>query len=97
MSKEVKIVFNDCFGGFSPSKAAEDRYKELTGKPFDRYKTPRTDPALVQVVEELGRKASSSVANLKIAIVTKGTRYRITEYDGLETVETPDDIEWETA
>lgn len=57
----------------------------------------RTDPALVQVVEELGEKANDWSSNLKIVEVDKGTLYRIEEHDGLEWVETPNDIEWSIA
>ncbi|MCK5537574.1 MAG: hypothetical protein KAI79_12160, partial [Bacteroidales bacterium] len=60
------------------------------------YDIPRHDPALVEMVEELGsEKASSRFADLKIAIIT-GTQYRIDEYDGNESVETPDNQEWTT-
>lgn len=57
----------------------------------------RTDPALVQVVEELGERANDSFAQLFIAEVPAGTRYRIDEYDGLESVMTIDDYEWSRA
>lgn len=55
---------------------------------------PRHDPRLVQVVEELGEGASGECADLKIAEVDG--RYRIDEYDGKETVETPDSYDWVT-
>ena len=54
---------------------------------------PRHDPRLVQVVEEFGSKASGSYAQLKIAKV-KGDRYIVEEYDGFESVKTPEDIDW---
>ena len=57
----------------------------------------RTDPALVQVVEELGERANDSFAQLFVAEVPAGTRYRIDEYDGLESVMTIDDYEWSVA
>lgn len=57
----------------------------------------RTDPVLVQVVEELGPAASGEYANLRIAELPEGTHYRIDEYDGFESVETRDDIEWSVA
>ena len=57
----------------------------------------RTDPALVQVVEELGERANDSFAQLFITEVPEGTRYRIDEYDGLESVMTVDDYEWSVA
>jgi hypothetical protein len=61
------------------------------------YDFPRTDPVLVQVVEEMGEDASSDLSHLKIQTVPDGTRYRIDEYDGFERVMTIDDYEWQTA
>lgn len=57
----------------------------------------RTDPALVQVVEEFGERANDSYADLYIVEVPEGTRYRIDEYDGRESVMTIDDYEWSVA
>jgi hypothetical protein len=56
---------------------------------------PRHHPILVQVVEELGEKASGNCANLRIEEV-EGI-YRIDEYDGIETVVAPDGYDWENA
>lgn len=57
----------------------------------------RTDPALVQVVEELGEKANGWAAKLVVEELPKGTLYRIDEYDGYESIETADDINWKVA
>jgi hypothetical protein len=57
----------------------------------------RTDPVLVQVVEELGEKADGMCAKLVIEDLPAGTRYRIEEYDGNESIETEDDIRWSVA
>ena len=54
----------------------------------------RHDPALVQVVEELGDKANGICA--KLAIDTVDGSYRIDEYDGNESVETADSYNWIT-
>ena len=54
----------------------------------------RHDPVLVQVVEELGDKANDGCANLQIEEVSGP--YRITEYDGFESVETPAGCDWIT-
>jgi hypothetical protein len=61
------------------------------------YKHPRTDAILIQVIEQLGKEANGSCANLAIAEVPEGGKYRIDEYDGSESVETPDSYEWQTA
>lgn len=121
-TKEVfqmaRVVFNNCFGGFSLSNEAMDRMVELgyhlepnpkynsnTKSKYDdksqKYECwgyvdcPRHHPILVQVVEELGEKASGNCANLQIEEV-EGL-YRIDEYDGNETVVAPDGYNWENA
>jgi hypothetical protein len=58
---------------------------------------PRTDPVLVAIVEEFGEAAGSAHADLQIKELAKGTLYRIDEYDGWETVETRDAIDWSVA
>lgn len=57
----------------------------------------RDDPILVQVVEELGEMANGRCAKLLIEDLPKGTLYRISEYDGNESIETRDDVEWKVA
>lgn len=58
----------------------------------------RTDPVMVEVVEKLGSKrASGRFANIKIEDLSPGTQYHITDYDGFESVETPDSYNWKTA
>ena len=58
---------------------------------------PRDDPDLVAVVEELGEKASGRCASLMIENLAPGTLYRITEYDGIESVETMESVDWNVA
>jgi hypothetical protein len=141
----ARVVFNNCYGGFSLSKEACQRYWDIKGQqvwieqdtqfkssdmftvwlvpPGERPKqkdfysmsmdervayneayskqtwyymhVSRHDPVLVQVVEELGKKANGDHANLQIEIV-EGL-YRIDEYDGNETVVAPDGYEWQYA
>lgn len=94
----TKIVYNACFGGFGLSKKAIARYTELSGiSEFSVYDLSRTDPFLVQVVEELGEKANDAYSYLLIRELPAGTKYRIDEYDGNERVFTIDDYEWEIA
>lgn len=57
----------------------------------------RNDPALVRVVEELGKKANGHCASLKIEDVPTGSLYRIDEYDGNESVMTQGEYEWKVA
>lgn len=46
----------------------------------------RDDPALVQVVEELGARASGDHAELTVVEIPDGVNYIIEEYDGREHV-----------
>ena len=52
----------------------------------------RDDPDLVTVVEKLGKKANGTYANLAITEVEG--KWRIDEYDGKESVKTPDSYQW---
>lgn len=53
---------------------------------FHLYGIPRDDPDLVQVVEELGSKASGRYAQLKIVEVPDNVEFSIEEYDGREHI-----------
>jgi hypothetical protein len=61
---------------------------------WDPYTWDRTDPDLVQVVEELGELAGKG---LEVRNLDSGQQYRIREYDGKEWLEFPSDIEWSVA
>jgi hypothetical protein len=69
--------------------AFNEQYSKQT---WDDRSVSRHDPILVQVVEELGDKANGMCAKLAIAEVFGP--YRIDEYDGFESVETPDSYDW---
>jgi hypothetical protein len=140
----AKVVFNNCYGGFSLSKEACQRYWDIKGQqvwiednkpkimgmftvwlvsPAERIKhkisnefhamsmdervaynkahseqtwyymnVSRHDPALIQVVEELGKKANGNHADLQIEEVFD--QYYIDEYDGYESVVEPNNIKW---
>lgn len=97
----TKIAYNTCFGGFSLSTAGMIRYAEIKGitlsPNLSREGFSRTDPALIQVIEELGEAANGDSASLAIAELPKGTKFRIEEYGGKEAVKVFEDYEWETA
>jgi hypothetical protein len=112
----TKVVYNECYGGFSLSDEAIElyltlkglKYKKINEKWGSRYdveenknfydrRIERDDPVLVQVVEKLGMKANGSCAKLCIEDLPKGTLYRITEYDGYESIETKYDMDWNVA
>jgi len=47
---------------------------------------PRSDPLLIQVIEELGEKANSKFAELKIVEIPDDVKWTIEEYDGKEWI-----------
>ena len=63
-------------------KASSKLYKEQTlySKDF------RTDPTMIQVVEELGAKANGRFAELKLVEIPDGMNYTIEDYDGMEHI-----------
>lgn len=82
----MKIVINDCYGGFGLSAEAlemlgAEYYGEYDGD------DKRIDAHLIDVVEKLGEKASTRYSELKvIEIPDEATDYEINEYDGAESV-----------
>lgn len=93
-----KIVLNKDYGGFGLSLEAVKLYNKLAGKNLESYEISETvkrhDPILVQVVETLGPQlASGKYASLAIETI-EGNKYIINEYDGLESIQTPEDIKW---
>jgi len=86
-----KVVVNSQYGGFSLSQKAVDLYKEKTGVTLNQYdvwdtEVDRDDPALVQVVEELGKDANGECAALKIVEIPEDVDWFVQEYDGAEWV-----------
>ena len=78
----MKIVINNCFGGFRLSDDFLDKY----GKEFRELK--RNDPELVAAIEEFGEEESSGYYS-KLHIVEipdDSTDYYVHEYDGAEDV-----------
>ncbi len=92
-----EVVYNACYGGFSLSDKALAWLKE-NGMDLEdncyplENELPRHHPLLVKCVKELGNEAGNQLSYLVIAEVSG--KYRIREYDGFESVETPDQIKW---
>ena len=58
----------------------------------------RTDPILVSVVETMGSAAASGrYAELIVEEIPDGTLYKIDYYDGVESLITQDDDDWQMA
>lgn len=62
---------------------------------ISEYGIKRTDPILIKLIEEFGSLMNGEHAELFVAKVDSN-KYRICEYDGLEWIETPESIEWNT-
>jgi hypothetical protein len=80
------VLYNRGYGGFGLSEEAMALYKTRTDATFKDYN--RSDPCMVQIVRELGQRASERGSNVQIeSIPVKfASCYRIREYDGDETV-----------
>ena len=87
----MKIVINDCYGGFGLSKEAY----EFMGIDYEQFGTfyhsvngdpARNDPKLVECVETLGHRASGRFACLKVIEIPDDVKWKIEDYDGLESV-----------
>lgn len=76
-------MFFDAFTTDDPNSLTKDNFDDayITSRP-----EPRSDPLLIQVVEELGRDADGDCAELKIVEIPDGTDYEIDEYDGIERI-----------
>jgi hypothetical protein len=82
----MKIVINECFGGFGLSAVAETRYKNESGNDISNWDIPRNDPILVSIVEELSEDSWGAFAELKIVEIPDDVSWVIEEYDGSEWV-----------
>ena len=96
----------DRFGYAHYTTVPQEEYERLCAEDTERANEvyvndrdiDRTDPTLVQVVEELGDAANGMCAKLLITMLPKGTIYRISEYDGCESVNTMNDYtDWKVA
>ena len=64
---------------------------EISNEDYDKYclylrDEHREDPVLIEVVEELGEKASGRFGNLQVVEIPDDLDYVIDEYDGIETL-----------
>jgi len=93
-SMGIKVVYNSRYGGFSLSLKAVE-WMRKRGFTTSEWNVPRHHPILVECVEALGAAANGANASLHVIEVT-GNHYAITEHDGAETVECPEEYGWTT-
>jgi hypothetical protein len=95
----MKIVINDCYGGFGLSKIALESYAHRKGiklgswnqtwgffSEFQDRDIPRNDSDLISIVEDLGQLANGSSADLRVIEIPDDVEWQIEEYDGSEWV-----------
>ena len=88
-----KVVINSCYGGYRLSEEAIQWLKNKYGDGVMDDILERHDPRLVDCVETLGKKANGEFSRLAVVEIDSN-QYRIDEYDGRESIETPDSIAW---
>lgn len=77
----MKIVINECFGGFSLPKEFCEKYH------MDKYDDiDRTDERLVSFVESRGRVKENCAYLVVEEIPDNATDYMISDYDGAESI-----------
>lgn len=77
----MKIIINNCYGGFGLSTKALE-YLSITHD----YHIQRNDPLLIECVEKLGIDANGRYSKLKIIEIPDDVEWIIQEYDGMEWV-----------
>lgn len=78
----MKMIINDCFGGFGVRQEVLDEL-ELNGFSEEEL---RTAARLIEEIEN-GKDVSDDYAELKVVeIPDESTDYYLDEYDGLESV-----------
>ena len=86
----MKIVINNCYGGFGLSKAACDFLGIDRGEVYNKYTINdknRTDPKLVECIEKLGEKANADCnTDLVVIEIPDQIEFGIMDYGGMEIV-----------
>jgi hypothetical protein len=90
-------AFNDCFY-FDIPKDEFDRLEAQCGENweaknalYEKHRVYldgdyRTDPTLIQVVEELGEEADTQVSDLKVIEIPDDIGWEVHDYDGMESI-----------
>ena len=81
----MKVVINNCFGGFGLNSEAMAEYCRRKGVEKVRdHRIPRDDTDLVALVEKGG--ADTRYSRLVVIEIPDGVDWQIEEYDGLEHI-----------
>ena len=86
LQSQVKVVANGSYGGYGFNDLGYEIFNKLgISEPLH---LERHDPMLIMVVEKIGNLISGSGCDFYIETI-KGNEYRISEYDGSETIIVP--------
>jgi hypothetical protein len=103
---KVKFAINTCYGGFGLEQNVQDTINALkTDRGLPNFEwidsLKRTDKEMIEVIEKYqaeGIDVNDTFADVQIIEVEmKDPRYELVEYDGLESINTPDSIPWDIA
>lgn len=61
-------------------------WSAVSGKYFSDNDIERTDPLLIQVVEELGEGSWGKYSELKVVNIPDHVEWQLKEYDGMESI-----------
>lgn len=82
----MRIILNKCYGSFSLSRKAADEMGWVSVYP-DPETNFRTDPKLIQMVEEDSIGTSGYYALLRVVeIPDDATDWDLSDYDGIESI-----------
>ncbi|MCJ7636436.1 MAG: hypothetical protein MUO21_03015 [Nitrososphaeraceae archaeon] len=87
----TKISPKKAEDSFIAYSVTEDLGKKIEKLPNDERlwydgNLERTDPILIQVINEMGEKADDRFAKLEIVEIPDGVEWQIDEYDGYESI-----------
>lgn len=82
----MKILINKCHGGLEFSSAAIDEFEKRTGSTLADTGNFRTNSTLIQIVEEMGQRASDKYSKIVVIEIPDDVDWIIEEYDGNEWV-----------
>lgn len=85
----MKVLLNDCWGGFSFSDEFEDHINSITDSLINIHDlAERHNQFIVEEAIKFGLdKASGICAELILVDLPDGCEYQIHEYDGMESIE----------
>ena len=82
----MRVAINGCVGGFCLSKEAYEKLGlEWDGYGY-AYNNKRTDPKLIEVIDQIGHRASGNYADVYVVDVPDDVKWNISCNAGIEAV-----------